>query len=541
MVRRRIDRPRRARPRGGRAATLRAIGVAEVVAQRAVTASATPAPRTWWRPWPGRGDGDLLAGRRPALRLDRRGLQPARLPDRAGRPGAEPVHRRRCWPQPARPSRPLDGQLARPGAARVWVPAVQSRAEAFAPGADLRGPPRPAGADRGRPTTCPRRSRRSSRTWPTRSSRSPRAAGRPAAVGLHGGATEPADLAGHSVALLNRGTPEQPGHPGRHAAHRADARVQRLAVRGLDRRRPAHDAGRQQLRLAALEPHLRVRAGRRRLATGAAPGSRRAGQDYNHGLLACETSAARRAAARHGQPGHRCAGRRPDLGAEAARQPAGPRRGPAPARRTGSSCGCATSPGRPGRPSASVALFTGVAAASLSGPCEEDDGPPVPVSDGAAVAEVPPAGTVTMVLTPAALPDDALRRDRPPPPASRGPLSQARRPRARPAGLRPVLAARQGPGPGREPAGGRAPVPRPDRAGLPGRRAAGRRRRGRRAAADRGLRPGACGRGGAAAAPGTALTGAIRAAALRPAAPRLRLLGHGRPGAARGRRPGGTS
>ncbi len=70
-------------------------------------------------------------------------------------------------------------------------------------------------------------------------------------------------LAGHSVALLNRRHAEQPGDPGRHAAHRADAGVQRLAVRGVDRRAAAHDARRQQLRLAALEPHVLLRARRR--------------------------------------------------------------------------------------------------------------------------------------------------------------------------------------------------------------------------------------------------------------------------------------
>ena len=53
--------------------------------------------------------------------------------------------------------------------------------------------------------------------------------------------------------------------------------MQRLAVGDLDRRGPPHGAGRQQLRLAALEPYLRVRAhlGSRRLARrGFQPGRR---------------------------------------------------------------------------------------------------------------------------------------------------------------------------------------------------------------------------------------------------------------------------
>jgi alpha-mannosidase len=56
--------------------------------------------------------------------------------------------------------------------------------------------------------------------------------------------------------------------------------------------------------------------------------------------------------------------------------------------------------GQAGPTSASVTLFTGVAAASGTGPCEEAGGLPLPVRDGAAVAELPPAGIVTMVLTP---------------------------------------------------------------------------------------------------------------------------------------------
>ena len=35
----------------------------------------------------------------------------------------------------------LAAQLSAHGAARVWVPAARSRADAFAAGADLRGPP----------------------------------------------------------------------------------------------------------------------------------------------------------------------------------------------------------------------------------------------------------------------------------------------------------------------------------------------------------------------------------------------------------------
>ena len=130
---------------------------------------------------------------------------------------------------------------------------------------------------------------------------------------------------------------------------------------------------------------------------------------------------------------------------------------------------------------ARVRLFTGLAGgpprASL---LEEAEGPPLRLDSGAAVAELPAAGTVTMVLTPGPGPAPAT-------PADRGPARGAAG--ARPARVHPVLAARQGPGPGREPAGGRPPLPRPDR---PARRAAARCPAGGRVpAAHRGLRPGA--------------------------------------------------
>ena len=59
----------------------------------------------------------------------------------------------------------------------------------------------------------------------------------------------------------------------RHAAHVVDAVVHRLAVRYLDRPAASHRAGRLELPVAALDAHLRLRAGlrRRRLAAGGHP------------------------------------------------------------------------------------------------------------------------------------------------------------------------------------------------------------------------------------------------------------------------------
>jgi alpha-mannosidase len=66
---------------------------------------------------------------------------------------------------------------------------------------------------------------------------------------------------------------------------------------------------------------------------------------------------------------------------------------------------------------ASVTLLTGVAAASGTGPCEEAGGLPLPVRDGAAAAELPAAGTVTMVLTPGRLLAPASQPETPRPAA----------------------------------------------------------------------------------------------------------------------------
>ena len=51
-----------------------------------------------------------------------------------------------------------------------------------------------------------------------------------------------------------------------------------------------------------------------------------------------------------------------------------------------------------------VRLFTGLTAARRSGPLEEAEGPPLPLGSGAARADVPAAGTATMVLTPDRVP-----------------------------------------------------------------------------------------------------------------------------------------
>ena len=166
----------------------------------------------------------------------------------------------------------LATRLASALAARLWVPGSRDRADAFGPDADVRGAGdlpvlirggRPGRGDYG-PDRGPGRRGGGRRRSGGRRSRAHRGQGVGAAGGPLGRGAEP----GH--ARLR-------GHAGRDAAHVADALMQRLASRDLDRRGPPHRAGRQRLRLAALEPCLRVRARlrpRRLARRGLQPGRR---------------------------------------------------------------------------------------------------------------------------------------------------------------------------------------------------------------------------------------------------------------------------
>ena len=177
---------------------MHAIGVAEVIVPEIPDGCREPARDLHGGTGPRGGHGDLLAAGRPALRFDRRGLQPPRRPPRAwaARPRIRSPPRCSPLPGPLPPPR-WQGRLAADGQAMVWVPGRQTLQDAFAPGADLRGaadlpvlivagrdlPAAIAAADRGPGRRGDRGSRRR---------------------GPGGGAGE---LGGHSVALLNRGTP----------------------------------------------------------------------------------------------------------------------------------------------------------------------------------------------------------------------------------------------------------------------------------------------------------------------------------------------
>ena len=162
------------------------------------------------------------------------------------------------------------------GTARLWVPASRDRADAFGPDADVRGAGDlpvliVAGAGPGALATAVS-------ALAADLADAVVDAGDPAEAGPEAG--EPAGRrrgtpgagAGAAGGPVGRGA--EPGHArlrghaGRDAAHVADALVQRVAIGDLDRRGPPHRARRQRVRLAALEPHVRVRArlGPRRLA-----------------------------------------------------------------------------------------------------------------------------------------------------------------------------------------------------------------------------------------------------------------------------------
>jgi len=291
----------------------------------------------------------------------------------------------------------VTSRLATDGAARIWLPATRSRAEVFGPDADVRaGRDLPvlivAGPDLTEAIAAL-----------TRDLAGP-------VIAADAGPGDPPDppLAGHCVALLNRGTPSSLVTPDG-TLHIALMRASSAWPAGVwidGERRTAPDGSSfaWQHWSHTFEYALAAGPGDWRDA-GLTP----AGQEYNHDLLACETGV-------HPGPLPSAAGlcevSTPGTGRPAALLAAlKPRGNPLAA-------------GRPGTPRpengvtvrlrdagpvggagvAQVALFTGVAAARLTGLLEDGDGQPLPVADGAALVEVPTAGTVTIALTPARAP-----------------------------------------------------------------------------------------------------------------------------------------
>jgi alpha-mannosidase len=292
----------------------------------------------------------------------------------------------------------LDRLLAGPGPATLWVPAVRTLGEAFAPGADLRGPRDlpvliVAGADLPGAITA------------LAADLADAVIGASAVTGASDGADR-ADLAGHSVGLLNRGTPSSLVTPGGTLSialmRSCSAWPCGVWIDADQRTAPDGSSFAWQHWSHTFEYALAAGPGDWRSA-----GFPAAGQDYNRELLASVTglhdgplpSAASLAAAE------------PSTALVSALKPRGnpldPSAQPRPedgvtVRLRDISGAAATR--------ASVSMFTGVAAASRSSLLEEPGGPPLPVDAGAAVADVPAAGTVTMVLVPQAAPEMSRRR-----------------------------------------------------------------------------------------------------------------------------------
>jgi alpha-mannosidase len=312
----------------------------------------------------------------------------------------------------------LAGQLRARGTARVWVPAARSRADAFAAAADVRGPadlPVLIVAGRGdaeladavraitddladsvievpadRPAPPP--------------AQAAAPAGGPAGAPADGPAGGPAGgpataLAGHCIALLNRGTPSSlvtPEGVATIALMRAcSAWPCGVWIDGPARTTPDGTSFAWQHWSHTFEYALTAGPGDWREAGFAA-----AGHDYNAGLLAVTTQLhpgplpARASLASVDPPTAVLAALKPHG------NPLAP--GPQPRPADGVSIRLREAGGRPA--TAHVRLFTGLAAARDASLCEDAAGEPVPLSDGAAVVAVPVAGVATIEVTPATPP-----------------------------------------------------------------------------------------------------------------------------------------
>ncbi len=289
----------------------------------------------------------------------------------------------------------LQEQLTATGAARVWVPAAQLRARAFAPGADLRGP-------RDLPVLIVAADDLGAAIGAVTADLADAVIEVPGAP--DGPGPEPA-LADYSIALLNRGTPGSLVTPDgvlyMSLMRACSAWPCGVWIDGDQRTLPDGSSFAWQHWSHTFEYALAAGTGDWRAA-----GFGLAGQDYNAGLLAVP-------AGRHGGPlpsAASLAGAAPATALISALKPRGnplaPGRQPRPA--DGITVRLRDVSGALDPVRAQVRLPGGVVAANRTDLCEKLDGPPVPVGDGAAEPELPPSGLVTLVLQTA--------RTQPPPP-----------------------------------------------------------------------------------------------------------------------------
>jgi alpha-mannosidase len=298
-------------------------------------------------------------------------------------------------------------RLAAGGPARVWVPADRPREQVFGPDADVRG-------DRDLPVLIV--------TGPDLAAAITALAGDLAGPAIEadlaagpGGPPDP-PLAGHCVALLNRGTPSSlvaadgTLHIGLMRA--SSAWPAGVWIDGERRTAPDGSSFAWQHWSHTFEYALVAGRGDWRDA-----GFTVAGQEYNHDLLTCVTgvhpgplppaTSLCEVTGPPGPPGALLTALKPRGNPLASGRPGQPRRADGvtvrlrDAGRRGGQDGTGpdgTGPGVAGPDTFRVRLFTGPGAARLTSLLEDADGPPLPLVDGAAEVAVPVAGMVTLAL-----------------------------------------------------------------------------------------------------------------------------------------------
>jgi alpha-mannosidase len=275
-------------------------------------------------------------------------------------------------------------QLARDGSARLWLPASRSRADAFAAGADVRGP-------RDLPVLIVAAADLAAETASLVADLAD------AVIEAAGHAGGPGTaLAGHSVGLLNRGTPSGLITP--------DGKVTMALMRacstwpcgvwidGKRRTTPDGTSFAWQHWSHTFEYALTAGPGTWRTA-----GFPAAGQDYNHDMLTVTTQL-------HSGPlpaSMRLVRIEPPAALLSALKPHGNPLAPAGQPDVADGVTIRLRDGGAAGPvAARVGLFTSIAAASVTSMCEDDAGPAVPLADGSALTTVPRAGLTTLVVSP---------------------------------------------------------------------------------------------------------------------------------------------
>ena len=284
----------------------------------------------------------------------------------------------------------LDRQLAGSGAARLWVQAARSRRDAFAAGTDVRGaldlPVLIIAADDLAAETR--------RLTADLSDAVIEASGAPSAGdGAGGPATA---LAGHTVALLNRGTPSglvtPDGQLTMALMRSCSAWPCGVWIEGEKRACPDGSSFAWQHWSHTFEYALAAGSGDWRTAGFAA-----AGHDYNHDLLTAATGVHEGTL----PVSTRLVTVEPASALLSALKPFGNPLNPAgsPDRSDGITARLRDIGGA-GPVAARLDLFAGLNEATLTSLCEEGRGDPLTLSADGAQVEVPAAGTITLVISP---------------------------------------------------------------------------------------------------------------------------------------------